>query len=75
MQDAPALSPITAASCSGADLAGVPQAMTLDVYSGLFDDDLNALADGLDEAAVRARADLLRTSGRDEIVQIKPTSR
>jgi integrase len=36
-------------------------AMTLDVYSGLFDDDLDAVADRLDEAAVRARADSLRT--------------
>jgi hypothetical protein len=31
--------------------------MTLDVYSGLFDDDLDALADRLDEAA----AALVRT--------------
>ncbi len=29
-------------------------AMTLDVYSGLFDDDLDAVADRLDEAAARA---------------------
>jgi integrase len=36
-------------------------AMTLDVYSGLFDDDLDAVADRLDEAAVRARADSVRT--------------
>jgi integrase len=36
-------------------------AMTLDVYSGLFDDDLDAVADRLDEAAVRARADPVRT--------------
>src|SRR5205807_4290745 len=44
-------------------------AMTLDVYSGLFDDDLDAVADRLDEAAVRARADFCgligtRTSSR-----------
>lgn len=38
-------------------------AMTLDVYSGLFDDDLDGLADRLDEAAVRARADSVRTVG------------
>jgi integrase len=38
-------------------------AMTLDVYSGLFDDDLDGLADRLDEAAVRARADSVRTGG------------
>jgi hypothetical protein len=37
--------------------------MTLDVYAGLFGDDLDAVADRLDEAAVRARADSLRTRG------------
>ena len=31
--------------------------MTLDVYSGLFDDDLEAVADLLDVGAARARAD------------------
>jgi integrase len=36
-------------------------AMTLEVYSGLFDDDLDAVADRLDQAAVRARADSVRT--------------
>ena len=36
-------------------------AMTLDVYAGLFGDDLASVADRLDEAAVRARADSLRT--------------
>ncbi|WP_211754483.1 tyrosine-type recombinase/integrase [Nocardioides gansuensis] len=36
-------------------------AMTLDVYAGLFGDDLDAVADRLDRAAVRARADYLRT--------------
>ncbi len=35
-------------------------AMTLDVYSGLFEDDLDALADQID--AARARADSLRTA-------------
>jgi integrase len=37
-------------------------AMTLDVYAGLFDDDLDALADRLDEGSARALADSLRTS-------------
>jgi len=32
-------------------------AMTLDVYAGLLGDDLDALADRLDEAATKARAD------------------
>jgi integrase len=38
-------------------------AMTLDVYAGLFGDDLDAVADRLDEAAARARADSMRTPG------------
>jgi len=38
-------------------------AMTLDVYAGLFDDDLDGLADRLDAVAVRASADNLRTTG------------
>jgi hypothetical protein len=41
-------------------------AMTLDVYSGLFDDDLDAVADRLDAAAQTSRqdhADYLRTDG------------
>jgi hypothetical protein len=37
--------------------------MTLDVYAGLSGDDLDAVADRLDEAAVRTRADSLRTRG------------
>ena len=36
-------------------------AMTLDVYAGLFGDDLDAVAERLDEAAATARADYLRT--------------
>jgi integrase len=35
-------------------------AMTLDVYAGLFADDLDAVAERLDEAAARARADSCR---------------
>ena len=37
-------------------------AMTLDVYAGLFGDDLDAVADRLDAAAAAARADSLRTA-------------
>lgn len=44
-------------------------AMTLDVYAGLFGDDLDAVADRLDEAAARARADSLRTPGPDADVR------
>jgi hypothetical protein len=43
-------------------------AMTLDVYAGLFGDDLDAVADRLDEAAARARADSVRTPGRPDAV-------
>jgi integrase len=46
-------------------------AMTLDVYAGLFGDDLDAVADRLDEAAARARADCLRTrDGESDILPI-----
>jgi integrase len=37
-------------------------AMTLDVYSGLFDDDLDAVADRMDEAFTRSLADFSRTA-------------
>jgi integrase len=46
-------------------------AMTLDVYASLFDDDLDALAERLDEAAVRARADFLRTRAAIEPIPIR----
>ena len=36
-------------------------AMTLDVYAGLFGDDLDTVADPLDRAARKADADSLRT--------------
>jgi len=35
--------------------------MTLDVYAGLFDDDLDTVAKRLDEAASEALADSVRT--------------
>jgi hypothetical protein len=35
-------------------------AMTLDIYAGLFDDDLDAVADRLDEAVMRRSADSAR---------------
>ena len=38
-------------------------AMTPDLYSGLFDDDPDALAERLDAASVGALADFLRTNG------------
>jgi integrase len=43
-------------------------AMTLDVYTGLFGDDLDAVADRLDEAAARARADSLRTETSPQLL-------
>jgi hypothetical protein len=36
--------------------------VTLDVYSGLFDDDLDAVADRMDEAFTRNLADFSRTA-------------
>jgi integrase len=36
-------------------------AMTLDVYSGLFDDDLDDVADRMGDAAAKNLADFLRT--------------
>ena len=38
-------------------------AMTLDVYSGMFDDDLDAVAERLGTAAASTPADYSRTSG------------
>jgi hypothetical protein len=38
--------------------------MTLDVYSGLFDEDLDGDAERLSEAAARSLADSLRTGNR-----------
>jgi len=38
-------------------------AMTLDVYSGLFEDDLDGVASRLNEAAAAVRADSVRTGG------------
>jgi integrase len=43
-------------------------AMTLDVYAGLFNDDLDAVADRLDAAAALARADYLRTEADSDPV-------
>jgi len=37
-------------------------AMTLDVYAGLFADDLDSVAERLDAAAAQSRADSLRTA-------------
>jgi hypothetical protein len=58
---------------SGANVKAVQQmlghasaAMTFDVYAGLFADDLDAVADRLDEAARQGDADFLRTIGLSE---------
>jgi site-specific recombinase XerD len=48
-------------------------AMTLDVCSGLFDDDLDAVADRLDDPAVRARADSVRTDRTGTYLGERPT--
>jgi len=58
---------------SGANVKAVQQmlghasaAMTLDVYSGLFADDLDAVAERLHEAALRPRAASVRPEGPGE---------
>lgn len=50
-------------------------AMTLDVYAGLFGDDLDAVAESLDAAARRSGADILRTSPVDAPVVSMPIKR
>lgn len=48
-------------------------AMTLDVYAGLFGDDPDSVAESLDAAARRSRADILRTSaGSGDVVPLRP---
>jgi len=48
-------------------------AMTLDVYAGLFGDDLDDLARRLDEAATSSRADQVRTrSASDDLNRLVP---
>ena len=47
-------------------------AMTLDVYAGLFDDELDSIAERMEEDALRTRADWLRTGSG--IVPLRPTS-
>jgi hypothetical protein len=44
-------------------------AMTLDVYAGLFTDDMDAVAELLDAAVSQARADSLRTA---EVLRLAP---
>jgi len=49
-------------------LGNASAAMTLDVYAGLFGDDLDTVADRLHEAAALASADYLRTALSSEAV-------
>jgi len=42
--------------------------MTLDVYAGLFGDDLDAVANRLDQAVTERNADYLRTGTTDAAV-------
>ena len=41
-------------------------AMTLDIYAGLFDDDLDAVGERLSDAAGPAHADSVRTDDPDD---------
>ncbi|MGZ4628301.1 MAG: hypothetical protein ACXVYH_05190, partial [Oryzihumus sp.] len=47
-------------------------AMTLDVYSGLFDDELSDVAERLSRAAATATADFLRTNWGLSLVEGDP---
>lgn len=56
---------------AGANVKAVQQmlghasaAMTLDVYAGLFADDLDSVADQLDRAFAKLKADQMRTKRR-----------
>ena len=49
-------------------------AMTLDVYADLFEDDLDGVADRMDEAILRAGKDSLRTADASSVRQIRATS-
>jgi integrase len=58
---------------AGANVKAVQQmlghasaAMTLDVYAGLFADDLDAVADQLDRAFAKTNADQARSNRRPE---------
>ncbi|MGN6780321.1 MAG: tyrosine-type recombinase/integrase, partial [Marmoricola sp.] len=48
--------------------------MTLDVYAGLFDDELDGVAERLDLAAQEARADFLRTADGSKPVRLASQS-
>jgi len=50
-------------------------AMTLDVYAGLFGDDLDAVADSLDAAARRSGAAIQRTPPVGAPIVSLPTKR
>ena len=50
-------------------------AMTLDVYAGLFGDDLDAVAESLDAPARRSGGDILRTSPAEAPIVSMPTKR
>jgi integrase len=74
----------TAASlavASGANVKAVQRmlghasaAMTLDVYADLFEDDLDGVADRLDEAISRAAEDQLRTEQGAEVISLGAAS-
>jgi len=44
--------------------------MTLDVYAGLFSDDLDAVADRMHQAKLASDADFLRTKRGPRVVQM-----
>jgi integrase len=61
---------------AGANVKAVQQmlghasaAMTLDIYAGLFADDLDTVADQRDRALARTNADQMRTKGASPVVR------
>lgn len=49
-------------------------ALALDIYTDRFDDDLDAVADRLDEVALRCRADFLRTKRPSRLTAVAATA-
>ena len=69
------------AMSSGANVKAVQRrlghagaAMTLDVYADLFEDDLDGVADRMDEAILRAAEDSLRTEDASSVRPIRAAS-
>ncbi|MGS2620164.1 hypothetical protein ACVCAH_37755 [Micromonospora sp. LZ34] len=51
-------------------LGHASESITLDVYAGLFGDDLDAVANRLDEAVAVGNKDYSRTGTTDDVIDI-----